>query len=104
MVSTGSRRRERDRSEVRLGRKDGRVVLSAWNPHNPVPEDSDVRKRARTGLGLVRTIVEDQYGGVFTLVPDRDGTLAHNRVLRDGIVRVPCREHHPAVLSAETNL
>ena len=63
------------------------MVLSAWNPHNPVPEDSDVRKRARTGLGLVRTIVEDQYGGGFTLLPDRDGTLAHSVLNEETLLR-----------------
>jgi two-component sensor histidine kinase len=52
-----------------------------WNSDSEIGEGFDVVSKGRTGLGLVRTIVEDQYGGSFDLVPDREGTLA--RVVLD---------------------
>jgi len=62
--------------EVRVSHHDGRLVLCVWNAHNPIAADFDVRKGGRTGLTLVRSIMEDQYGGTFTLVPERGGTMA----------------------------
>ena len=66
----------RGQVEVRVNHREGRLVLCVWNAHNPVAADFDVRKGGRTGLSLVRSIMEDQYGGTFTLVPERGGTRA----------------------------
>jgi PAS domain S-box-containing protein len=75
-IKHGSAPGGRGQVEVRVSRDQGRLVLSVWNAHNPVAEDFDVRRGGRTGLGLVRSIVEEQYGGLFVLVPNRGGTLA----------------------------
>jgi two-component system, cell cycle sensor histidine kinase and response regulator CckA len=75
-IKHGSTPGGRGQVEVRVSRDQGRLVLSVWNAHNPVAEDFDVRRGGRTGLGLVRSIMEDQYGGSFRLLPDRGGTLA----------------------------
>ncbi len=67
--------------EVRLNRDEGRLALLVWNSHSGVPPSFDVRFGSGTGLGLVRTIVVDQYGGSFELLPERGGALA--RVVLD---------------------
>jgi two-component system, chemotaxis family, CheB/CheR fusion protein len=75
------------RVEVRISREEGRLVLSVWNSHHPVAADFEPGAGARTGLGLVRTIVEDGSGGTFTLVPDRGGTLARVTLDEDRLLR-----------------
>lgn len=64
------------RIEVLLNRSGGDLTLSVWNSGQPVPPNFDVKAAARTGLALVRAIVEDQLGGSFTLRPERGGSLA----------------------------
>ena len=62
--------------EVQLSHAAGMLTLSIWDSGNPIPEDFDLGRWGKTGLGLVRTIVEEQYGGSLTLVPHQGGTLA----------------------------
>ncbi len=64
------------RVEVHLARERGSLKLSVWNSGNPVSSNFDLKERAKTGLGLVSAITEDQYGGSFTLTPERGGTAA----------------------------
>jgi PAS domain S-box-containing protein len=76
------------RLEVKLSCRGGRLSLSVWNSGKAIAKDFDIRKSSRTGLGLVRAIVVDQYGGLFTLKPYREGTLAEialdDQRLREG--------------------
>jgi PAS domain S-box-containing protein len=64
------------RVEAKLALADGQLTISVWNSGEALPENFDIKKRSRTGLGLVHTIVVDQYGGSFTLAAERGGTLA----------------------------
>jgi two-component sensor histidine kinase len=76
------------RVEVKLSCKGGRLTLSVWNSGEAIAKDFDMRKSGRTGLGLVRAIVVEQYGGLFTLKPYQGGTLAKialdDKRLREG--------------------
>lgn len=72
--------------EVQLSHAAGMLTLSIWDSGNPIPEDFDLGRWGKTGLGLVRTIVEEQYGGSLTLVPHQGGTMA-KIVLDDRRVR-----------------
>jgi PAS domain S-box-containing protein len=72
-----SRSQEGGRSvEVQVGAEGGKLVLSVWNSGSAIEEGFDLRSASRTGLGLVRTVVVDQYGGSFTLTGERGGVLA----------------------------
>lgn len=79
----------RVRVEVHFGREDGRLALSVWNSHSSIASDFDVKAQGKTGLGLVRAIVEKEYRGVFTLAPERGGTMA--RILLEATHRLPAR-------------
>jgi PAS domain S-box-containing protein len=72
----GGRQSGERRVEARVVLADGALTISVWNSGDTLGKDFDIRKRSRTGLGLVHTIVVDQYGGSFTLAPDHEGTLA----------------------------
>ncbi len=64
----------------------GALHLTVWNSGSPIASDFEVTKEAKTGLDLVHTIVEDQYGGTFRLTPERGGTMAEV-VLDEGRLR-----------------
>ncbi len=51
-------------------------ILTVWNSGEPISSDFRVEDMSRTGLRLVRTIIEGQYGGCFDLQPEGAGTLA----------------------------
>ncbi len=63
---------------IRIGleQTDSELCLEVWNSGNPVPDDFDPERQANLGLTLVRSLVVDQFRGVFTLHPHKGGTLA----------------------------
>jgi PAS domain S-box-containing protein len=64
------------RVDVEMEPTDGSLRLCVWNSGNPVPADFDLRAHQAMGLQLVASLVADQYGGEFSLRPERGGTLA----------------------------
>ncbi len=64
------------RVDVRVACDDGAFRLSVWNSGNPVPAGMDLSRQTGMGLNLVQGLVIGQYGGTFTLAPERGGTLA----------------------------
>jgi PAS domain S-box-containing protein len=68
------------RVDVEIEPTDGSLRLCVWNSGNPVPADFDPRAHGGMGLQLVASLVADQYGGEFSLRPERGGTLAQATV------------------------
>jgi len=61
---------------VRLTQECGALLLSVWNSGARLPEGFEVAKGAHLGLRLVMSLVEQQYGGRFSLRPEGEGTCA----------------------------
>jgi two-component sensor histidine kinase len=61
---------------VKVSRADGAFSLSVWNSGGAIAEDFDIAKSGKTGLDLVHAIIVEQYRGLFSIAPDRGGTLA----------------------------
>jgi PAS domain S-box-containing protein len=64
------------RVDVEIEPTDGSLRLCVWNSGNPVPADFDPRAHGGMGLQLVASLVAEQYGGEFSLKPERGGTRA----------------------------
>jgi|GEM_PF-6670683 len=75
-IKHGDRKDGGRRVEAEVAVSEGKLTVAVWNSGNTLPKDFNLRKKSRTGLGLVRAIVEDQYGGSFTLAPEKGGTMA----------------------------
>ncbi len=62
--------------KVRFGRERGSLWLSVWNSGTPLGREFTIAKDARLGLRLVKTLVEEQHAGRFSLRPEENGTCA----------------------------
>ncbi|MFB3879696.1 MAG: PAS domain S-box protein [Armatimonadota bacterium] len=75
-IKHGGRGDGQGRVEVKVSAEGGKLMLSVWNSDSEIAAGFDLTKASRTGLGLVHTIVVDQYGGSFALLADRGGVVA----------------------------
>jgi PAS domain S-box-containing protein len=67
---------EAGRVEIRVWTHDGSLHVTVWNSGAPIAAGFEVAREAKTGLDLVHSLVEDQYGGIFRLIPEGGGTTA----------------------------